>query len=619
MKSCSRYTSLVCLLVSTIYTSSTAQTYGKHFDKADSAFALASLHSDSAISVANTVLIEANEANDSVGIANAWNALGWALMHKGFLDSSVTALEKAWRLFAAVKSEDNTVKAWINLSEVYIKQSKFSDAIRYLIRADSLSLKTKNTAYHTNVMRLFAIVYRESKDYKQAAAYFNQALTGFVEMKDYFRYIGTGISLSILYRNMGFLDSSLLILQRCLALEGNKITMTPYTAAMVREHVAETYYGMKNYQLALEHYLFAYRTFEKIDNRADMAFEAFSVGKTLAQLKRYDEAEGYLLRSYTMNDTLRMTNYMMDASAELAKLYQQTGDWRKAFQYQQKTSELKDSLNIAEQIRQTTELKERFETEKKEQQILLLKTQNQLASAEARRTRLIQYTFILLFVVSVVIAFLLLNRYKIKRRLQEQVLRNQIAGDLHDDIGSALSAIDISSRIALNKNSGDAAVSDQLVKIQRHTRKTMDSMSDIIWSINPGNNDFGSMLMRMREFAAEICEPLQIDLRFRTPEEIEHINLNANTRKSVFLVFKEAVNNAVKYSGASVIDVEFEKLKNNRIGMKIRDNGGGFDIHTVKRGNGLNNMTMRADQLDGQLDIVSTIDQGTSVSLSFTI
>ena len=241
---------------------------------------------------------------------------------------------------------------------------------------------------------------------------------------------------------------------------------------------------------------------------------------------------------------------------------------------------------------------------------------NRGSKASNRKTILLQSVLLLLFAAAIVIGWLLFNRFKIKRKLQEQLLRNQIAGDLHDDIGSTLSSIDISSRIALVKKNDIAAVQEQLIKIRRQAQKTMDSMSDIVWSINPYYDNFESMLARMKEFAAEMCEPKQIALQFDVAKELETVSFDTDKRKNIFLIFKEAVNNAVKYSNCNLLVIRFSKSRDKDFIMIVHDNGNGFDEVLIKKGNGLRNMKARAIDIGGQLNVQSIEGQGTTVELN---
>jgi tetratricopeptide (TPR) repeat protein len=197
------------------------------FAQADSAFASASRYADSMLSFTKVLLSRATSSAGSLSLANIHNAMGWAYMHSGFLDSSVNHLYTAWQLFGKANDTNGIIRACINISEVYTKQNKIADALQYLTQADSLCTASGNIPYHTNVQRQLGVVYREAKDYKRAAAYLNLALAGFQEMQDDFRYISTGISLSILYRNLKLPDSSLYILYQCNAIDSRQAA-SPY-------------------------------------------------------------------------------------------------------------------------------------------------------------------------------------------------------------------------------------------------------------------------------------------------------------------------------------------------------------------------------------------------------
>jgi signal transduction histidine kinase len=143
----------------------------------------------------------------------------------------------------------------------------------------------------------------------------------------------------------------------------------------------------------------------------------------------------------------------------------------------------------------------------------------------------------------------------------------------------------------------------------------MDSMGDIVWSIHSQEADFESVLARMRQFASELCEPLNIDFRFNIAAGAERISFSPQKRKCVFLLFKEAINNAAKYSNCTMLTIDC-KLSGNNFEMEIKDNGKGFDEETVKKGNGLKNMRERAEKnLKGEIAIHSSIGNGTTIVL----
>ena len=208
------------------------------------------------------------------------------------------------------------------------------------------------------------------------------------------------------------------------------------------------------------------------------------------------------------------------------------------------------------------------------------------------------------------------NMNQFKMRLQ---LRNKIARDLHDDIGSTLSGINIFSKIALQKLKQNEAGSGELLeKISDRSEKTMDALSDIVWSISTRNDRIDNFLVKAREYLAETLEPQGIRYNIDTEEEITHLKLGMELRKEFYLIFKEAICNASKYAQCTLVEISLTKEK-DIFCLSIRDNGKGFDTNKTTSGNGLQNMQHRAEKMKAKLAITSKINQGTLVTLSFHI
>ncbi len=205
---------------------------------------------------------------------------------------------------------------------------------------------------------------------------------------------------------------------------------------------------------------------------------------------------------------------------------------------------------------------------------------------------------------------------KIGRYFIEEQIRSKVARDLHDDIGSTLSSINIISKMAMNENNG--STQHYLERIGEHSAKMMESMSDIVWSINPNNDSLEQMMVKMKEFAAEILEPKNITYTFQGEESLNGAALDIQVRKNIFLIFKETLNNAAKYSDANLITIQLE-AKENILYLSIHDNGKGYDFGSIKPGNGLSNIRERAKSIDATLNMKSSITTGTHVTLHVPI
>jgi len=148
---------------------------------------------------------------------------------------------------------------------------------------------------------------------------------------------------------------------------------------------------------------------------------------------------------------------------------------------------------------------------------------------------------------------------KLTRNFVEEGLRKKIARDLHDDIGSTLSSINIISKVALQQSNIQEHLKNQLTSIKDYSLHIMESMGDMVWAINPENDSIESLISKMKEWAAEICEPREVQLYFESSAGIENIKLDTEKRKHFFLIFKEAINNAIKYSQCKNIHVHMNK------------------------------------------------------------
>jgi signal transduction histidine kinase len=203
-----------------------------------------------------------------------------------------------------------------------------------------------------------------------------------------------------------------------------------------------------------------------------------------------------------------------------------------------------------------------------------------------------------------------------EERLAElERVRKRIATDLHDDIGSSLTQISILSEVARQQvGHNNSPIAKPLKMIATASRELVDSMSDIVWAINPQKDHLSDLQQRMRRFASDVFTARNIDFRFRSPDHETDIQLGANLRREVFLIFKESINNMVKHSGCDRADIEFD-VKEDQLYLRLTDNGHGFDGTRESDGHGLMSMRERAKALGAELEIISHVDSGTTIML----
>ena len=255
------------------------------------------------------------------------------------------------------------------------------------------------------------------------------------------------------------------------------------------------------------------------------------------------------------------------------------------------------------------------------QALQLSEAAKELKDKQLKNQRQVRNLMIAGMALIVILGVVLFNRYKLSKKLQQQKdmlkVRNNIAKNLHDEIGSALTSIKILSEVSQNHISRDQQkASSMLGMITEQSSRMQQGMSDIVWAIAPENDKLENMVVRIREFIARTLEPKNIHTVLTVDEALLTKSLGMEQRRDFFLIIKEAINNAAKYSGASQVKINLSADKTNIL-LLIEDNGVGFDTKKISFTNGLRNMRARTEALNGVFTIQSS--PGTGVKLEVSI
>ncbi|MEO5570895.1 MAG: two-component regulator propeller domain-containing protein [Bacteroidia bacterium] len=224
---------------------------------------------------------------------------------------------------------------------------------------------------------------------------------------------------------------------------------------------------------------------------------------------------------------------------------------------------------------------------------------------------------ILVAVILAAVIFVLF-RFRLEQKLKLQAVRNRIARDLHDEIGSNLSSIILFSEVAKQKSESESSVFPLLKKISDYTQTSQEAINDIVWMINSKNDRFENMIVRMRTIAAEMFEAKQINFRLNIDEKLNYVKMGMDERKNFYLIYKEAINNIVKYAECKNVSVDLI-YRHSLLILSIKDDGKGFDIQNRAKGNGLSNMKKRSELLNGKFNLISEQGKGTVIELKFGI
>jgi ligand-binding sensor domain-containing protein len=223
--------------------------------------------------------------------------------------------------------------------------------------------------------------------------------------------------------------------------------------------------------------------------------------------------------------------------------------------------------------------------------------------------------FIALSIMAIAAILYWLYLFRVQQLLKIQQMRNNISRDLHDEIGSSVSSVNMLSIVAKKQLGDDHPITPLLTQIGQSAQSAGDSIDEIIWSVNPGNDLAQDTINRLRKYLSEIFELHGIEYNIKLPEIDAHKKLSMQVRRDLWLICKEAVNNMVKYANCTKASIDM-KTAHGLLHIKIYDNGVGFDFENAiaKKRNGLANMKERVQKYKAcKFEIDSKPDSGTTL------
>ena len=543
----------------------------------------------------------------------------WGVFNNNFgqYAEALAAYERNAALGESVIGKDNMAGNYLNMSNVYARLNQASKREESVFKALTLFEELNNEPGLSFCYNSLGNIFYEQKDYEKSEQYFQKSLAIRVKRND-----KRGIAM--MYNNLANVSMDTERFAQALELQHKSLKINEELQQLEEigknyVNLGKIYQKMNRLQEALNHLDKGEKIFKAIGITRYDAFISAEKGRIYTQQANEDQTRKSLAlqkleESVAQAQASGELTSELNAVTFLREFYIQEKNYEEAYKQLIRQHELTDSLEGKEVKLRISQLETQYEVAQKENEIALLKAQQQVQEAELDRQQARQTIIGIALISVIIISTLLVNRYRVvnrtRRQLEIEKMRSHIARDLHDDLGSALSSINIISQIGLTQQNGNAG--NHFQRIHEQSGRMMESMSDIVWAINPENDTLEKLIIKMKEFAAEILEPKGIAIHFQIPEQANHIHLNAEKRKNLFLIFKEAVNNAAKYSEGNEVQVTLT-LDSNTLTLLVTDNGKGFEEDTIKAGNGLRNMESRAREMHARLQLKSIPEQGTEV------
>lgn len=312
--------------------------------------------------------------------------------------------------------------------------------------------------------------------------------------------------------------------------------------------------------------------------------------------------------------------------------------FEKALEFQDLYYQIKDSIFQTERTEIITELETKYQTKKKENELIQSKNQALKVENERKQTQM-WLIFSMLFTVFIAsIATLIYRQQRFKNRQQKadfelreallqkeahnrlQEQRLSISHDLHDNLGAQLTFISSAVKnLQFKASKEDSTMGESLDKIQRIASKTVVELRDTLWAVHSQHltlEDLRARLLNTIE-QAHVSHP-EVSVQFESNLNSFQTSISSWFGIHLLRTIQEFVNNSLKYSQANLISIGLYYYAPN-IELKLSDNGIGFEMDRIKKGNGLNNMASRIAKIGGKYQLNSQPNQGTSLLVKVPI
>lgn len=550
------------------------------------------------------------------GIAGCYLNISVCYTSAARLDSSARYLDSAI-IYARIVGEPNRLAlAYLNRADVHRQLRNFNQALKDCDTSYKYAEQVNSDDRRARVLQTIGSIYYHQDQYDKCAEYYNRA---------YEMYVRTGNkqmsaiilnNLGNVHKNQGNYSQAITSLKQAVSIADSINDLS--NLSMYHGNISDLYLLVGNISLAEQAAATSMQYAVQLRNEFQMAVAHAHFAEIYLKQKKYSQALEAGTQAYNISrkeDDLPLQHSSADV---LAEAYAATGSYNDAYRFMRISKELGDSLNRQQYDEEVASLQTRFEVNEKNSQIQLLEKDRLLQKKQLEQQRAYLFGFGAVVLLVIAGTAFLISRSRLRQRMKELELRNRIAADLHDEVGSSLSSIHMLSQVATQRHTVDAVQDDILTRVSTNARETMEKMSDIVWMIKPREQEGQGLIQRMKRFLFEICSSRNIEAAMHGEEVLERLKFTMQQRKNIYLIFKEAVNNAVKYSDTEKLDVSME-VKNHKFIMTVEDYGKGFDSSSTGNGNGLSNMRNRAKESGGNLSIDSSAGSGTRVVLQVAI
>lgn len=564
------------------------------------------------------------ELNNLRGQADTYSNLGVICREQGQFEKSSGYFNKALELRQKINDKNGIGIIYNNLSANATDQNLYKISLDYLYKAAKLFEEMNNKAALVTVYGNIARINKDLLNSNEAITYCKKAITLGAETGAHQNALGAYATLGDVYFDKG----------------KTELAFKTYNKGFLFQQQNPGGFYEGHFHLGKG---VCYSENKVYDKALTEITEAVRIARERKQEKALARALQKLAKLYVETEKLNLVKKPLDEAIKISKVnkysdilelcyktysnYHDINKSEKASrEYLIKANKLKDTIFTGEVARKFADMHTKYETEKKENEIKLLKQQEQIAalkieeqykSIQSQRYILLGLTLGLVLIVTS--GYFYFTNQKLKEKIRREAVirateeneRSRIAKDIHDELGSGLSKIMFLTEV-INKQAADKEkVNASLKSVSETARLLIDNMRDLIWAMNPENTTLENLIVRIREYSNDYLEEFPIDYVGSFPDDIPDKKISNEASRNIYMIVKESLQNIVKHADAD--KVRLNVRVNEKLTVEISDNGKGFNTDAQKQGNGLKNLQLRSEAIKGKIIIQSEPDKGTKI------
>lgn len=547
---------------------------------------------------------------DQRGIAYGYTSVGMILYRQNKLEEALGYADKALKIFKEIDSKTGLAMTNEFIATIYKSRQENDKALLHYLAALKIYRDTGNKSGIASGCLNLGLYYAEMGNLEAGKDHYHEALVHALDLHDDLLANYCYLNLGGLYNSLNQPETAKVYLQKALTLskelDNHQLLKSTYSLLATSDSLEGNFESAwNNYRM---YSMYKDSSFLEINNQEITEIrEKYESEKKDKEIQKLESEKA--INSLELNmrkEALHRIKLEKEKILTENLFHRSQVDLLANEKRLQQLEIEKNGIELAMQ---------KAETDQSQAQVALLHKDGVIQQMEIKKQKLLKNYLLGGLALFTLLSFFIYNNYITRQKLKLQLLRNKIASDLHDDVGSTLSSIAIFSDIARQQSK---EVIPMLDTIGENSRSMLDAMADIVWTIHPENDQFEKIILRMRNFAYQLLGAKKIDFVFTVDDSMTQLKLPMEVRKNLYLIFKEATNNMVKYSHAEKAHISIKEDKKKLV-MTVQDNGKGFDVHQLTEGNGLKNMKKRAEEIGGQLWIESRKDEGTTIRLKVAV